>query len=948
MTAQPTNVNILRAPSTGNVGNDATCALAFDPRGDFIVAIGEKGQAVVWDVEKCVLKTSVELNGRSANCVAWSPDGAFLLFGTDKGPVLVSRGSWLFDCLLEDATDKDDDDDQIFAATAGKHHVSAAAFSANGKYLLTATADSSILLWDAFEKKVLACWKIQDIAQKIVWHPTSNAFILIDKIGQWGIVPDVVPPHMPSPHSSSSTLQLPDIPEASGKGKRNVGGAAEDEEDNAQIKRSKAAKLKRKKQQLQREDKKKQKKSQAAKAKKKNDASDEELEDQELENGFTFNPSDIEADDEEDLTQDRSDADSVGSHDSYEDSASDEDIPGELADLENGGVRLPSKPRRKHSRSHTIQRRGRSALTAQAPFMPSSTPAAEKDSRKRRILAWNLVGAVLSLDEQTHNTIEIEFAEATQRTVGIRDHYGYSMSSLTSTGVFLASKKKKEHTGLVTFRPFSSWANNSDWTQTLSPDEDVSVIALGQRFAAVATTPNNIVRLFSLSGIQTAVFGVPGNIITVAANGDRLVIVFVEPGSSVLKCEFVEISCVGEVEKIRYSGNLMMCSNSKLEWVGFTNDTGELCSYDSNGWLWVMTDVRSSQRWVPLMQNAAKVGECDWFWVASATSTNLIGVPCLSNERCPAAKPRPALRSLPLFAPVIERLTRTGKPAVIERYARTRLNLHRAIAAKVEAEDMYESDEDELEEAHTHVSRMELEADKCVLWLMEDACKRELNMRALDLSTRLHCKVSFKYATELALHYKRSALASRVEQVAMRKLEVIEDEERLRQGNKRARTSPVTPPSALRKAPMGEHAVAESDRVTRAVAKAQATRMDFSTDGEDGDQESEEPKAQKRKELSLADLSDDEEEIVARVVDTSVKTATKAQSEGVRTEVEAGKKKREATMIGSQASVIGEMVAKKARTNGNKEVKSKASGVKSTVGNTSKGKRSFHNRFLKK
>lgn len=41
-------------------------------------------------------------------------------------------------------------------------------------------------------------------------------------------------------------------------------------------------------------------------------------------------------------------------------------------------------------------------------FMPGSTPMFEKVSRSNRILAWNLVGAVLSFLEQTHDVMEID------------------------------------------------------------------------------------------------------------------------------------------------------------------------------------------------------------------------------------------------------------------------------------------------------------------------------------------------------------------------------------------------------------------------------------------------------------------------------------------------------------------------------------------------------------
>lgn len=101
--------------------------------------------------------------------------------------------------------------------------------------------------------------------------------------------------------------------------------------------------------------------------------------------------------------------------------------------------------------------------------------------------------------------VDAEFADAHNRTGDIKDHYGYSLSE---TGVFLVSAEINEHSAVVTLHPFASRAGNADWTQFIPTDEDVAVIELDQRFVAAATTPHNVVPVFSLSCIQTATYGV--------------------------------------------------------------------------------------------------------------------------------------------------------------------------------------------------------------------------------------------------------------------------------------------------------------------------------------------------------------------------------------------------------------------------------------------------------
>lgn len=337
----------------------------------------------------------------------------------------------------------------------------------------------------------------------------------------------------------------------------------------------------------------------------------------------------------------------------------------------------------------------------------------------------------------------------------------------------------------------------------------------------------------------------------------------------------------------------------------------------------MLTDPKGGQRWIPLMQNAAKVGECDWFWVASATSTNVIGAPCLSNERYPPAKPRPALRTLPLTYPVIDKVTKSGKPTIIERYLRTKLKLSRALLAKAEVEDLFDSDDSEMEAADDFARRMEVEADKCVLPLMEEACRTEHNMRGLDLASRLNTKVSFKYAIELARHFKRAALATRVEQVALRKMEVMEDAERGKRKRGGEAASPVTPGGEAHEdedEDEGDGAVVKDEGATTEAEEEQANE-DAGTTAKHVRKTTRVPAIEFEREedggaratgaVDMADVTDDEEEPVRRP-ETSGKRRLADEVE----ERAARKRKMRADTQASQASVKGGGAVKRVKTSG--------------------------------
>ncbi len=628
-------------------------------------------------------------------------------------------------------------------------------------YLLTGAGDSRVALWDVEKRTILNSWKAEAAIQRIMWHPKDNAYVMVDEIGQFGIVSEVVPSHLPGPFDSSNRIELPQIPGDELR-KSAAGGDAIDSDDDINIVRSKTAKEKK--------EKRKKKSHKKAEGGNDDDLASESSEGTRRtgEFQFAFDAEELEADDEDepgrrgDKTGYDSDT-STGEADDYEDDVA-----------EQKRKKLEARKRAK-ARSHggAIY----AMTTVQSPFMPSSTPLQERTTQKKRILCWNLTGTVLSFDETTHDVVEVEFADATRRSVGIKDHFGYSMGCLTSTGVLLGTPKTKSHGSLIYFRPFSSWSSNSDWTQFLQGEENAVVLALGKRFAAVATAPNNTLRLFSLSGIQTDVCGIAGPIVTMAAHEDQLAVVFGVPGTKMLRYELLEISDSAEVAKVVCTGNIVVSSGSKLEWVGFSSNSKELAVYDSAGSLYLLCDKLHARRWVPMIQNAASFADCDWFWVAAVNSESVVGAPCHSNERFPPAKPRPALRTVPLSAPVIQPLAKNGKASVAERFFRSKLNLSRMRNEKAVVGEECDSDDEEVEKADDNVYKAEVEMDKCLLALMEDACRHEQNLRAFDLATRLHTKVSFKYAIDLANYFKRSTLASRVEEIARHKISLLEDEE---------------------------------------------------------------------------------------------------------------------------------------------------------------------------
>lgn len=791
MTAQPSTVTVMRKE-----GGAAIVAVAFDPKGDFVATVGGDGSASVWSINKGTCVGELEVNERKVVCVEWAPDGSEILVGTDRGAVFVKRDTWVFDRLLEDTAGGGEDDDEEddmggeegmsngavtgssgAAGEGGKSggggglsSVLAVAWSRNGKYALTARKGGSVVVWNAAAMKVVSSWKADNDVQDLAWHPDSNSIMALDCMGQWGIVSDVVPSHMPAPHVPSNSIdqvQLPALPEdvpasrrrGGEKGDQSDGSSdGSDNEDgdgsgsDSDSDRVRPKKLRRRRPVASGSDGNADDGSDRDGGGNGSDGSAERPE-------INFDASDLEADDEGDFGDARRER--------------------ELALADAYDTEEERERRRERRRRRRGEKGGRGGLaapaaipTAQASFNPSSTIASAGDSAKKHLLRWTLTAAVLSHDETSHNLVEVEFADASRRSIGIKDHFGFSLADVSETGVLLACPKNKDHGSLVSFRPFTSWSNNSDWIQFLASDESALSIALGGRFAAISTD-QNVIRLFSLSGLPTDVFGVAGRVVTSAAFQDKLAVVCAASmHTPELRFQLFEVSTSGEVSKELSNGCLVLTPGSKLEWLGFATDTADLVAYDSSGTVWLFTGTT----WLPMLRNAGKSADCSWFWLAAVSSEAAIGAQCFGEERSPPATPRPALRKVSLLAPVVDQVTKEGKSTLDERLFRSRLRLARSSKAKADAEEQYDEDDQEFEEAEEAASVSAREVDKCLLALMEVACRKEQNLRAFDIATRLSSSISLKFAVQLASHYKRTALGDRVQEVHRQRV-AIEDME---------------------------------------------------------------------------------------------------------------------------------------------------------------------------
>lgn len=162
--------------------------LSFDPSGSYIAASCTDGIVYVYSLSteepELVRKVdglirSLEIECESSSRVIWHPDGrAFAAPTATRDIQVVSSG-----------------DGERQRAFSGGHmgNVTALAWSPNGALLITAGSDRKILLWDTKTQKILARYDYPGVIN-VAWHPTENIVSFVTSDGELFIYTDFIQP----------------------------------------------------------------------------------------------------------------------------------------------------------------------------------------------------------------------------------------------------------------------------------------------------------------------------------------------------------------------------------------------------------------------------------------------------------------------------------------------------------------------------------------------------------------------------------------------------------------------------------------------------------------------------------------------------------------------------------------------------------------------------------
>ncbi|KAI4963768.1 hypothetical protein ZWY2020_010531 [Hordeum vulgare] len=345
--------------------------------------------------------------------------------------------------------------------------------------------------------------------------------------------------------------------------------------------------------------------------------------------------------------------------------------------------------------------------------------------------------------------LEVDFHDTGRgpRVPSMTDYFGFTMAALNESGsVFANPCKGDNNMSTLMYRPFSSWAGNSEWSMRFE-GEEVKSVTLGAGWVA-AVTSLNLLRIFTEGGLQMHILSVSGPVVTVAGHGDQLAIVThasdcLPSGDQVLDVKVFNITEGAQSA----SGRLVLTPSSHLAWFGFS-ENGQLSSYDSKGILRVFSGQFGGS-WLPVFSSTkARKSEDESHWVVGLDANNIFCILCKSPESHPQVMPKPVLTILELSFPLAS--SDLGANSLENEFMTRKLHLSQ-IQKKIEEIAALGLDTAAFED---EAFNTEAALDRCILRLISTCCNGDKLVRATELAKLLTLEKSMKGALTLVTRLK--------------------------------------------------------------------------------------------------------------------------------------------------------------------------------------------------
>jgi chromosome transmission fidelity protein 4 len=238
--------------------------------------------------------------------------------------------------------------------------------------------------------------------------------------------------------------------------------------------------------------------------------------------------------------------------------------------------------------------------TIHEPFQPSATPW----RGKRRYLCLNMVGFVWTVDQDTHNTVTIEFHDReSYRDVHFTDQFLQDKACLNEYGALFSCQPANGNPAMLYYRPHESWTNRADWRTLLPEGEKITSIALSENYI-IAATSKGYVRVYTLFGIPFRIYRQKhAPVVTCASYRDYVLILGNGAVGADGKTQLTyTLENIKRDETLQSNDVVALPPGGELKSV-FFSENGDPVIYDSDGVLLVLQHWREvgQARWTPLL-----------------------------------------------------------------------------------------------------------------------------------------------------------------------------------------------------------------------------------------------------------------------------------------------------------------------------------------------------------
>ncbi|KAK8936893.1 hypothetical protein KSP39_PZI011752 [Platanthera zijinensis] len=714
-------------------------SLAFNKSGSLLAAAGDDdGIKLIATVDSSISRVLKGHNG-SVTGLSFDPKNEFLAsidgFGTviywelssgkpvhtlksvapycDSDASLVNFLSWSPDGEIlavpgtkNDIVMYDRDTAEKLFTMKGDHEkpVCFLSWSANGKYMATSGLDKQVLIWDVDQRQDIDRQKFDDRISFLSWKPNSNALAVIDIMGRFGVWETPVPSCMRSPSDGAIDLQSRNVNsllffDVNDK-KTTFSGSLDEIMEESHGESIPASR----------------------KRLKKNSALDK----------------------------------------------SDEDSDGEDGLLKQIELRNKSAKTKVHGRLRDETEEYESPIRMARPklqeaFQPGSTPV---QAGKRRFLSYNLLGSITTIENEGNSHIEARRLpfHILQLLFSCTDFFGPRMTTLGYEGSQVANPaQRRVELSLSTLlaRGFYIWVEHAEESKRRTIPE-LAVVANQIRWGHCCTFIDGLY-LFNCLMFQRHILSLEGPVVTAAGFRNKLAVVTHASDCFPSGDQVLEVNVYNICDRTKPLRCYVPISpGSSLSWFGFSEE-GDLCTYDSQGVLRLLTNQYGNS-WFPVFSaSKAKKSEDENYWIVGLNENKLFCVVCKSPNSYPLVMPKPVLMLLDLKFPLA--CSDLGADDLENEFLIRNLHLSK-IQEKIEENAAAGLHTDMLDD---EAFDMEAAIDRCILRLISSCCNGDKLVRATELARLLSMEKSIKGSIKLVTALKLPNLAERFNDI----LEVI-------------------------------------------------------------------------------------------------------------------------------------------------------------------------------